>query len=205
MIYRGLKHHSNKVERIVKRLKSGSEFISCDFSQPNPGTFILQGKTDLTFINCNLNNCLLPKKSRRIFILVNARFDDPVKAVLRKHGAIVQNGDEFHNCNFSQKTQDTEIFKGLRGLVFSRCNLINCKIQSSARVMKSCNTAKMDLCYHLVEGLPEEPDNCRHVTRVIPGVVIDGEVIVPDTYERKHIPKGKSLLVKSERDLKTYG
>ena len=50
------------------------------------------------------------------------------------------NGDTFLNCNFAQVKPHTVIFKGVTGLRFESCNLLNCDIPPDA--------AKDD-CLHL--------------------------------------------------------
>ena len=42
---------------------SGDIFDTCNFSQSEPHTPVLQGLTGLTFINCNLTNCDVPADS----------------------------------------------------------------------------------------------------------------------------------------------
>ena len=41
-------------------INNGDSFIKCNFSQFAPDTDIFEGKTGLSFIDCNLVNCKLP-------------------------------------------------------------------------------------------------------------------------------------------------
>jgi len=75
-------------------------------------------------------------------------------------------GDILRDCNLSQAKPGTEIGKGIKGLVFADCNLINCKVPDDARVI-GCNLAQIDRCTHLhpeyiERGLKACPEDCRH-------------------------------------------
>ena len=93
-------------------------------------------------------------------------------------------GCVFENCNLIQAKPNTELFEGVEGLEFYRCNLTNVKLPADAKTAGSLHIQK-DLCYWLHEGagLPVEPENCRHVTQ-IDELEIDG-VVAAYEYERE--------------------
>jgi len=60
----------------------------------------------------------------------------------------VSDGDEFIMCNLVQETPLSDIFNGVTGLKFYRCNLVNIKLPPDAQV-ELCNTAQIE--YELEE------------------------------------------------------
>ena len=99
----------------------------------------------------------------------NWRYTDPV--------AEVSDGDEFIRCKFTQKSPHTEILHGKTGLVFHRCNLINCDLPEDS-TFDLCVMMHRDHCYHLHPeiDLDVEVENCRHVIDV-DEVIIDGQIL----------------------------
>jgi len=93
-------------------------------------------------------------------------------------------GEAFENCNFIQAKSETDLFSGTEGLEFYRCNLTNVKLPPDAKKV-GCLHIQKDLCYwiHGGAGLPEEPENCRHVTQT-DEMIIDG-VVAAYEYERE--------------------
>ena len=51
------------------------------------------------------------------------------------------------NTNLSQDLPNTEIGKGIKGLVFIGCNLVNCKLPVDATKI-DCLHIQKDFCYH---------------------------------------------------------
>jgi hypothetical protein len=93
---------------------------------------------------------------------------------------IVNNGDTFERCNFSQLLPNTPIFTGITGLTFINCNLINCSLPGDA-VIESCNQSQVDRCTNINPQWIDHGQtacivNCRHV-KEIDTVVIDGVTI----------------------------
>lgn len=100
-----------------------------------------------------------------------------------------ENGTVFKRENFCQVMPGTEIFKGVTGLTFDNCNLINCKVPADA-IVKECNTSQISFCSHqhpefVNKGLPVCVTECSHMvdkTEIrIDGVLIDTTY----TYEDK--------------------
>ena len=91
------------------------------------------------------------------------------------------NGQTFEGYNFMQVAPNTDIFVGVTGLTFRKCNLINCKVPGDAVIEDSINIQK-SLCANLhpewvAKGVPAEVENCAHVTDTdeiwIDGVLVD--------------------------------
>ena len=77
-----------------------------------------------------------------------------------------ESGDVFERCNISQVIPETEICKDKTGLVFTSCNLVNCKPPADSKV-ESCNTAQISRCSHehpewVERGLPVCKADCAH-------------------------------------------
>jgi len=91
----------------------------------------------------------------------------------------VSNGHVFEECNFTQAAPNTEIFKGVTGLVFRRCNLTNCKLPADAAI-KSCVNQQIEFCTNLhpewVDFLSAEDVICSHVVET-DEIYIDGSLI----------------------------
>lgn len=100
---------------------------------------------------------------------------------------VAENGQTFESDNFEQAMPDTPIFEGVTGLVFKKCNLINCALPSDA-VIVSCNTSQVSRCSHLHSGygLTECPEECSHMVEKneinIDGVLIDTVYTYKDTF-----------------------
>ena len=92
---------------------------------------------------------------------LNAKMKDPELI----EGLVVEDGDIFEECNFSQPQASGAIFPSKKDLVFIRCNTANTKHHPSHR-FKQVQSGLYDYCVHLMPniGLPNEPENCRHVT-----------------------------------------
>jgi hypothetical protein len=74
----------------------------------------------------------------------------------------------FTESNFYQLEPETEIFAGVTGLIFIRCNLINCKIPVGA-FKASCYHAQYNFCTNLRpdlinRGLTACVTECSHMT-----------------------------------------
>ena len=76
----------------------------------------------------------------------------------------IKDGHVFENDNFSQAVPGTEIFKGMSGLVFKKCNLVNCKVPADTMI-EDCNISQVSRCSHLNPdfSLPKCPKECRHM------------------------------------------
>ena len=61
----------------------------------------------------------------------------------------VADGDVFDGCNLAQAAPGTEIFAGLKGLTFTRCNLARAIVPADS-IIVDCNTSQMPL--------PPEPE-----------------------------------------------
>ena len=88
-----------------------------------------------------------------------------------------ENGHHFEKCNFAQPIPHTEIFKGITGLRFTKCNLVNCDLPTDA-VIEGCLAIHKSFCSH---DMPKIADfktacsnNCEHVIDS-DEVTIDGE------------------------------
>lgn len=64
----------------------------------------------------------------------------------------VRDGDTLEDCNLAQAAPGTEIFKGVRGLTFRRCNLARAVVPEDATI-EDCNTSQRPLP---PEAEPEE-------------------------------------------------
>ena len=100
-----------------------------------------------------------------------------------KNQSIVRDGDTIERCNCAQHTANTEIFKGVKGLWFINCNLLNCTLPPDAIVERGLVIEKT-YCSHLhpemvAAGMAEEPEDCPHSKLVVVDeVLVDGEVAV---------------------------
>ena len=89
------------------------------------------------------------------------------------------NGDEFVRCNLAQITPHTEIFAGITGLKFTKCNLVNCDIPVDA-VKDGCLHFYKTFCSHinpslLATGEIEEcVPECEHMIPDPDELTIDG-------------------------------
>ena len=102
-----------------------------------------------------------------------------------------QNGDHFIDCNLSQLMPNTNICTGKTGLRFSNCYMQNAIVPGDSQLF-DCNNIQRDKCYWIrlvdgqnLDGLPVEPENCRHVIDS-DEVTVDG-VVVSRTYTREEI------------------
>jgi len=91
-----------------------------------------------------------------------------------------ETGQVFEMLNFMQAVPNTEIFQGVEGLVFKKCNLVNCKLPEDAKV-EDCLHIQKSFCSHVhpkwvEKGLPECSDNCEHLTDT-DEITVDGELI----------------------------
>src|SRR5574343_1021719 len=91
-----------------------------------------------------------------------------------------QNGEVFESINFTQMLPHTKIFEGVQGLIFRKCNLINCDVPIGA-VVESCLVAHIDFCTNvnpkfIDKGYPACSENCSHVTGT-DEVRIDGVLV----------------------------
>lgn len=87
----------------------------------------------------------------------------------------------FIEYNFYQLRPETEIFAGITGLKFIRCNLTNCKIPVDAELV-SCRHVQYNFCTNLRpdlvdRGLSPCEIECEHMVSkdviTIDGMVID--------------------------------
>jgi len=87
----------------------------------------------------------------------------------------------FTGDNFYQLEPETEIFAGVTGLTFVRCNLTNCKIPVDAETV-SCRHVQFEFCTNLRpdlidRGLDACVTECTHMQSKeiisIDGVVLD--------------------------------
>lgn len=74
----------------------------------------------------------------------------------------------FTESNFYQLLPETEIFAGITGLTFIRCNLTNCKIPVDA-IKEGCRHVQYNLCTNLRpdlidRGLTACVTECSHMT-----------------------------------------
>lgn len=101
------------------------------------------------------------------------------------------NGDTFEGYNFMQAQPHTPIFAGVTGLVFRKCNLMNCDVPVDA-VVDDCLRIHKSLCSHnhpkwVDKGLAECVENCNHVIEIdvikIDGVEVDTVYHREDTLE----------------------
>ncbi len=58
-----------------------------------------------------------------------------------------QDEDVFADCNLAQVDPHTPIFTGVRGLVFVRCNLVNCDLPAGTDIIE-CNTSQVRIVTH---------------------------------------------------------
>jgi len=95
-----------------------------------------------------------------------------------------KDGDEFHDCNLGQHTQKT-IGKGVTGLKFKDCSLLNLTLPTDA-IVESCNIFQPDYCYWIHpdwDDLPVEEADCRHVKDEYITTVDGGDPVT--AYERE--------------------
>lgn len=102
----------------------------------------------------------------------------------------VENGHHFTDVNFAQAEPNTEIFIGKTGLIFEKCNLINCSIPGDAQKI-DCLHIQKDMCANthpqwVDEGfIDAEAENCSHVVDTdeitIDGVLVDTIYYYEDT------------------------
>lgn len=93
----------------------------------------------------------------------------------------VENGHVFEMCNFTQLLPHTKIFEGVTGLVFRKCNLVNCDVPVDA-VIDDCLRSQIGFCSNVIPklvdyGLTQCPEVCDHVVDsdsvTIDGVLVD--------------------------------
>ena len=95
--------------------------------------------------------------------------------------SLIDNGDVFEKCNFSQSVPHTAIAEGYSGLVFIDCNLMNCDIPEGS-VCNGCKSWHKELCANLHPDLValgeinSEDENCDHVVDM-DEIYIDGELV----------------------------
>ena len=97
----------------------------------------------------------------------------------------LDNGDVIENVNFSQIQPHTMIGEGVTGLVFRKCNLVNCDVPEGA-VVEQCNTCQKSFCSHLHSEWVFEQDCervCEHVVKHVPELVVEGVVVAEDVVE----------------------
>jgi len=89
----------------------------------------------------------------------------------------LQDGDVLENCNLAQNVVTTFDGQGAENVTVVDCNCINCQFPESWDIQGG-NRAQISFCYHLHPDmdLPEEPENCPHVT-YIDEVQVDGSTI----------------------------
>lgn len=85
------------------------------------------------------------------------------------------NDEVIEDCNLSQKFPGTEIATGVTGLVFRRCNLINCILPPDATAT-DCNMSQVDRCGHLHEDYVCDEAMCKHCTGSEP-IIVDGVTV----------------------------
>jgi len=80
----------------------------------------------------------------------------------------VSSGHHFTHVNFAQAEPNTEIFSGKTGLIFEKCNLINCSIPGDAQKI-DCLHIQKDMCANIHPKwvdkffIDPEIENCPHV------------------------------------------
>ena len=101
----------------------------------------------------------------------------------------VNNGHVFEGCNLTQKDPHTKIYEGVTGLIFRKCNLMNCDVPADATI-EDCLQIHKSFCSNLHpewidKGLVVCPENCSHVvdtdTITIDGLVVDTVYHYEDT------------------------
>ena len=75
-------------------------------------------------------------------------------------------GQTISNCNLTQASPGTEIGKGVKGLKFIDCNLVNCKLPKDAQLI-GCNNTQVSRCTHvhpemIKRGVPACGEDCAH-------------------------------------------
>jgi hypothetical protein len=110
-----------------------------------------------------------------------AQFSD--KNFCRKVPEGIADGDEFLRCNLVQLQPHTPVCVGKIGLVFRRCNLVNCDLPPDA-IAEDCAQGHVSRCawLHPEWPLPAEPTDCPHVT-TRHTVTVDGATVATE-YER---------------------
>jgi len=91
----------------------------------------------------------------------------------------------FTQDNFYQLRPDTEIFAGVTGLKFIRCNLTNCKIPVDAEII-SCRHAQLEFCTNrrpdlIDRGLEACEVECEHIASK--DIIIIDSVVIDTIYE----------------------
>lgn len=91
----------------------------------------------------------------------------------------------FEMCNFYQALPNTEIFVGVTGLTFVKCNLTNCTIPADT-VTISCREVQYNFCTNLRpdlvdKGVPECEVECDHM--VSKDVISIDDVVIDTIYE----------------------
>jgi hypothetical protein len=102
---------------------------------------------------------------------------DPVNGIVEGH-------------NFTQGIPHTKIYKGMSGLTFKNCNILNCDVPVGS-VIEYCNTGHMEICSHLYPRWAEKgyisscADDCSHRT-IVDTITVDGVAVDTNyTYEDK--------------------
>jgi len=84
------------------------------------------------------------------------------KLSFRKIVLVPKDGDEFQECNFLL-WKDTEIFKGIKNLKLTDCNLLNSIVPNDA-IIVNCLTIKKSMCSHLHPKVtPKCIVECQHM------------------------------------------
>lgn len=110
----------------------------------------------------------------------------------------VKNGHVFSGINFTQAKPNTVIFKGITGLVFKGCNLMNCTVPVDAKIEDSLHIQK-EFCSNkhprlVAKGIDEcSSEICEHYVKsevdktfdVKTGVLLKEETI--KTYKDKDV------------------
>lgn len=102
----------------------------------------------------------------------------------------IKDGQTLEMFNFTQAIPHTEIFAGINGLIFRKCNLVNCVLPKDAK-KEDCLHIQKEFCSNLhprwvAKGIDECPSkNCAHLSKTVEdkeydvktGVLLKDEVV----------------------------